>query len=690
MTMLGPDATLLPALGSAACSAATAGRKATPLHELTLAGFAVPPGFVVPPALHLDARVEAQLDSAVAAIGGYPVAARSSGHLEGLPGASFAGHYVTRLEITSGRDLLNAIEECRASASSPQVTAYLRKNGLDDSQALVSVLTQRMVDAAVAGVAFSIHPTTGREEHALLECCLGLGEKLVSGRTAPTRFIVNLRDGSIVDREPGDEDVQLDDARLMELRNRVLELQAHFGAPQDIEWAIDSHGKLWILQSRPIPRIQWRSDTEEFTTADFRDGGVSARVCTPLMYSLYRDAVQVSMQRYFVDIRLLAKSAPQRTWIEMFYGRPYWSASAVKKSLVSVPGFDEEAFDRDLGIQKKYGDAGPARTPTNLQTLLPAIPVAIALERAFRRNLRLTETYGRTFLPKEQLYLTASHSFDRMSDHGFFPLLAEVLNFQLTTECDYFTTIYNNANFQNDLKKLLVSIVKATGTQASAADLLSGTQDVGHMRMQSGLVRLLKVARENGSDSPTWDHELTEFLASNYFHGDVELDISTPRWGEHPERVKQIVADMLRSKSEPADPEQSARAQYERSATEEQRVLDTVRRSWWLRLRFERAFGKRLKLARTYFGRRKEMREYSTRAYHLVRRFALEAGARLQRQGVLREADDIFMLQAGEIMAEARISDPRLKEEAQYRRLMYRGYRSLEPPRELGRHVTQR
>jgi phosphohistidine swiveling domain-containing protein len=84
------------------------------------------------------------------------------------------------------------------------------------------------------------------------------------------------------------------------------------------------------------------------------------------------------------------------------------------------------------------------------------------------------------------------------------------------------------------------------------------------------------------------------------------------------------------------------------------------------------------------------MREYSTRAYHLVRRFVLEAGARLQRRGVLQDADDIFMLQTGEIVAEAHISDPRLNEETRYRRLMYRGYRSLEPPGELGRDVTQR
>src|SRR5688500_488819 len=87
-------AALLPALGSAGFTDEAGGRKATPLHELTRLGFPVPSGFVVPPHVELDARLETLCESAVAALGGYPVAARSSGHLEDLPGASFAGQYV--------------------------------------------------------------------------------------------------------------------------------------------------------------------------------------------------------------------------------------------------------------------------------------------------------------------------------------------------------------------------------------------------------------------------------------------------------------------------------------------------------------------------------------------------------------------------------------------------------------------
>jgi phosphohistidine swiveling domain-containing protein len=679
---------LFPTLGGSTFSLEIGGRKATPLHELMRAGFPVPPGFVVAADADLN---EAELDTAVQAIGGYPVAARSSGHLEDLPGASFAGQYVTHLGVTNASALAQAIRDCRHSATSDQVVAYLRRQRLDESQTRVSVLVQAMVDASIAGVAFSIHPLSGREEHALLECCRGLGEKLVSGRTAPSRYVIRLEDASVVEWDPGGESARIDDETVTRLRQYILELQAHFGCPQDIEWAIDRSGRLWLLQSRPITRVEWRTDIPEFTSADFREGGVSARVCTPLMYSLYRDALQSSMQRYFVAIKLLAENAPERTWIAMFYGRPYWSASAVKSTLVKTPGFDEEVFDRDLGIRKNYGERGPARTPMSLRRVLPAVPVAIALERNYHGHLRRTEGYGRRFLPQESKHLAIAATFERMDDETFFASLADVFAFQLATEVDYFTTIYNNANLQSDLKKLLKRIERSVDFPISAVALMSGLQDVSHMKIQRDILQLVGVARRDGVGTPAWDRALASFLAENYFHADAELDISTPRWGERPERVTQIVQDILRSKSDPKDPDAAARSQFERFEAEQNRILLSIQRSIVRRLRFGGSFRKRLRLARAYLSRREEMREFSTRAYNVVRVYVMEAGRRLERRRHLETADDVFMMHTDEFVAVGRSdADPRRTlETTGFRRLMYRGYRSFEPPGELGRDVTQ-
>ncbi len=682
-----PDLVLL---GTPEFNAAEAGVKASSLHELLIAGFPIPPGFVVPSSVDRS-RIKSELESAVESLGGYPLAVRSSAQLEDLAEASFAGQYATYLKIADFNGLMEAMVGCGTSGRNGHAVSYLQKNGLQGGDPRVSVLVQRLVDAAIAGVAFTIHPHTGREEHALVECCRGLGDRLVSGETTPTHYVLRLEDGTVIERHPGAEDVHLEPEILHKLCRYALELQAYFGRPQDIEWALDHAGQLWILQSRPITRIHWRCEAAEFTTANFRDGGVSSRVCTPLMYSLYRDAFQDSMQRYFEAIKLISKTEAKRLWVDMFYGRPYWCASAVKEALSKVPGYDERQFDRDLGIQKEYGKPGPVRTPVTLHSLAAALPVAFALEAEYRRQLRITENYAETFEPGETHFLRLAESFTSMPDDDFLLALLAVLNFHQRVEADYFTTVYNHTNCQTDLKKLLTRINDATGETISPLVLMSGLSDVSHMEIQRGFVKLVRAGRQQGLSSEAWNASLADFLRANFHHGDHELDISTPRWGERPESIKNIVADVLHSGIEPKTAEDSAREQFELYSAEFRRVIAVLRRCPWLRLRFERTFRKLLNKARTYASRREQMREYSTRAGSVVRLYALQAGRRFHRDGWLRQQQDVFMLHTEDLraIAQRRADKTRILAVTSFRRLMYLGYRTLEPPGELGRGITQ-
>jgi phosphohistidine swiveling domain-containing protein len=688
---LAKNASNLVLLGSPNFSAATAGGKASALHQLMNEGFPVPPGFVIPSYSDLDRRGK-DLEVAVGWLGGYPVAVRSSAEFEDLVTSSFAGQYATYLKITTPAGLTEAIQACRASGNNAHALCYLHKNGYKKNPgARINVLVQKFIDASIAGVVFSIHPHSGDEEHALVECCHGLGERLVSGQITPTRYVLRLGDGDLIEREANAEDVDLVDETRRRLCLLALELQAHFGAPQDIEWAMDHAGRLWILQSRPITRIQWRTDVDEFTTANFRDGGVAARVCAPLTYSLYRDAFQDSMPRYFTRIKLLPKTEPQRCWVKMFYGRPYWCASAVKKVLSKVPGYDEQLFDQDLGIQKDYGDAGPARTRVTLLTLLPAIPVALALEREYRRQLRLTENYGRSFSRFEAPYLHFADSFATIPDREFFPVLLDVLKFHEQVQGDYFTTVYNHANYQTDFNKLLNRISQVTGEPISSVVLMSGLRDVSHMRMQIAFRKLVETARQEGMTSAAWNELFADFLTTHSHHGDNELDISARRWGECPERIKQMVEEVLRTGIEPRDGEAAAREQFDLHSAEGQRVIAILDRNPWLSFRFKRAFRKRLNVARTYASRREQMREYSTRADWIVRRYALEAGRRLHLSGWLSHQEDVFMLHTEDLrdIAQQKTDKPQMLAVTSLRKLMYRGYRKLEAPGELGRGISQ-
>ena len=109
-----------------------------------------------------------------------------------------------------------------------------------------------------------------------------------------------MSDGAVVEQAAGEDGVTLSAEQAEELADLLLRAQAARHRPQDVEWAIDGDGKLWLLQSRAITAIHWRTDAGQLTDADFRDGGVSARVCTPLMFSLYANAFQYSMQNFWV------------------------------------------------------------------------------------------------------------------------------------------------------------------------------------------------------------------------------------------------------------------------------------------------------------------------------------------------------------------------------------------------------
>ena len=233
------------------------GGKAAVLLELQAAGFRVPEFCISPTDL---AAVVSRLD--------VPLAVRSSATVEDGRAASFAGQFSSFLNLYSQADVAAAIDKCRESVQAPSVVEYCQRNGVDPNSLQMEVIVQRMIQPQLAGVAFTVNPVTGADE-VFVEACEGLADELLAGRKAAL---------------PGDH--QLVKKYYPKIEATARAIQRHFGAPQDIEFAVENES-LFILQSRPITRIGFAPDIGEWTNADFRDGGVSSGVCTPLMWSLY-------------------------------------------------------------------------------------------------------------------------------------------------------------------------------------------------------------------------------------------------------------------------------------------------------------------------------------------------------------------------------------------------------------------
>jgi rifampicin phosphotransferase len=205
-----------------------------------------------------------------------PVAVRSSATAEDLPTASFAGQQESFLNVVGKEPLIDAVRRCWASLWTDRAVSYRASNGIDPRSVYLAVAVQRMVEAEVAGVLFTADPLTGRRRRAFIDASPGLGEAVVSGAVNPDHFVVDTRTGEILERRPGDkrvviraqkeggtrrvelegeEKLSLADAQLRALAELGERVEAHYGEPQDTEWAIDTAGKLWLLQARPITTL---------------------------------------------------------------------------------------------------------------------------------------------------------------------------------------------------------------------------------------------------------------------------------------------------------------------------------------------------------------------------------------------------------------------------------------------------
>lgn len=215
------------------------GSKAANLASLQRAGFSIPFGVVLPVSTVATDEV---LDWIIELTSGRPLAVRSSATAEDLPDASFAGQYETVLNVRGYHELKSAIKACLASAASDRVVSY---QGV--GSAAMAVLIQPMLDPEAAGVLFTAHPVTGRRDQVVINAVSGLGDKLVSGEITPEEW-------TVTDDKSEGAGVVLETEQVRDLAALARRVEAHFGFPQDIEWAIED-GAIHLLQARPITSL---------------------------------------------------------------------------------------------------------------------------------------------------------------------------------------------------------------------------------------------------------------------------------------------------------------------------------------------------------------------------------------------------------------------------------------------------
>ncbi|MAG08475.1 phosphoenolpyruvate synthase [Candidatus Woesearchaeota archaeon] len=215
------------------------------------------------------------------------IAARSSATAEDLPEASFAGQQATFLNVKGDDQLIKAVSGCWASLYTARAIYYRVKNNFDHSKVFIAVVIQKMVNSEKAGVMFSINPSTNEPSEVTIEGVWGLGETIVSGEVNPDLYIVDknslkvkhieikkqeegkFRDketGKTINKEIPEEKKKkqiLNEKEIIELAKLAKKIEAHYGKPQDMEWAVEDN-KIYIVQSRAVTTFKPKqSETEQ-------------------------------------------------------------------------------------------------------------------------------------------------------------------------------------------------------------------------------------------------------------------------------------------------------------------------------------------------------------------------------------------------------------------------------------------
>ncbi len=243
--------------------------------------------------------------------GSLEVAVRSSATAEDMPDASFAGLQDTFLGIVGINQVLTNVRRCWASLFAERAVTYRLNMGYPLHEVSISVGIQQMVAADIAGVLFTINPTTGNPFEMVIEANWGLGESVVQGLVTPDQYLVHKKSLDLVHEEIGAKHVQVvrgrDGGTIIEevlpefrsvpclnysdlelLADRGRSLETKYGTPLDIEWALSGVGtgsgsNLHFLQVRPVTTRHvgsWHKDPQRDSTDHLIDLLLSKRFST--------------------------------------------------------------------------------------------------------------------------------------------------------------------------------------------------------------------------------------------------------------------------------------------------------------------------------------------------------------------------------------------------------------------------
>lgn len=602
-------------------------------------------------------------------------AVRSSATNEDTGRASFAGLYRTDLGVASSQ-IETAIRELWASLWQERVVVYRARIGGNHGGPAMAAIIQPMVEALVAGVAFSIHPVTGRSFYVTVNAVPGLAAPLVDGHVMADQFVVQIgadqqpvlvrrrnvvpkqqrlvatREGVRTEGIPETlrDRSSLADAQLFEIGRVAKRIEQIFRQPVDLEWAVDS-SRLWVLQARPITGVQ---PTPEPTNDDCEWSRTNFKETMPELPSpLGLSFLERFMNEYILaPYRRLGCRIPEGvSSSRVLHGRPYINVTLFHLLVVQLRG-DPSFVSEQMGGEPIA--AAPAVRPLGWFALMRAgVLILLAMRRAQRYGpawFADMKRFASTYRPPYVDTLSGEDVSRRLDELG-----------RWLDEHEVTFGIAGGLSQGLQVLSALLPRWLGPGWRALLNAALQGQGTVISAQQILRLAELTDIARHEAAAgaffaAEPWDPsgyraclKGTAFLQAfdayleEYGHRGVgESDVMSPRLADHPEAILAL----LRLQVPSAAPGREAilsRQEQTRTA-----ALEEIRRRFGWRLHRWAIFSWWYRRVCRFFALREANRHhlmyYSTAARHLL----LRLGDLLVARGLFDTREDIFFLTLAE------------------------------------------
>jgi rifampicin phosphotransferase len=616
---------------------------------------------------------------------GVLVSVRSSVVGEDSKENSFAGQMDSFLNVHPSQ-VTETIKKVRASAFSSRALLYRHRKNISLSEISAAVIVQEMVQSVASGVLFTKDPEN-RKNQCIISAGFGLGEGVVTNLVETDTYRIDWKSNRISKEvKSKDRRVVLDstnkagnrletipaemqmmpvltDKQILRLRDLGVKAERLFGLPQDIEWAGDEKGRIFILQTRPIVFGTKQTSLPKIRIWDNSNIVESyPEITLPLTFSFARRAYEMIFRQAILGFLPFKKELKNqlsftRNMIGILDGRIYYNLLNWYEMLSFLPGFKKhkDSWDQMIGISQKIS------FPEGKLSRINRFGVWL---NVILRLLSVKRTAGRFFEHFNPVYDHFRNiDISKMTEDELIAVY-ESLDLKLTNK--WHLTLYNDfcAMKYYDWLKQICTKWGLDQYPNLHNDLLSGQKDMESIRPVESLMHLAEILHTEAifeelmsePDNETilkkieHDHQYAMLKDAIDAHlrafgdrGMEELKLEKPTFLENPAALIGLVKNYY----------QSGINQKTIEIHEETiRVKAEEKLKKHLKNPFKRfIFRFVLRNARLAIINRENMRFARSRLYGIIRRLFRRMGELFEEKGMLQSSSDIYYLTVDEVFA---------------------------------------